>query len=322
MTIKKLTDAAEVQAALDAARQRSEHTLEQLRSMAQDVFDDHPALIVGINGSIARREATVGSDVDLFVLTTSDDMGEARDAHCRYRAKLLENGIKMPANGGVFEAPLKDTLLASTIGGEDDTNTYITRRMLYLLEGEWIANENEFSRLRNDLVARYVPDDLEEHKLTRFFLNDVIRYWRTICVDFEHKTADATKPRAIRLVKLRLSRMLLYVGGIAAARETINMTAKEKRETLTKLLGQPPIDRLTKIFGEQPMAPVLAHYATFLSALDIPEVREQLERPGAAGMSTDEYRALADVSRDFRTAILAILAPEGTDDQLVQALLL
>jgi predicted nucleotidyltransferase len=322
MTIQKLNSGADAAAVLDGARNRSEQILETLRSVAANLLGENSDLIIGVNGSVARREVTSGSDVDLFVLTLSGDLAAANAVQKEYRERLVARNIKMPAHGGVFESPLWTTQLTATIGGEDDTNTFITRRMLYLLEGEWVANEDGFNRLRSDLVARYVSEDLDDQKIVRFFLNDVIRYWRTICVDFENKTADATKPRAIRLVKLRLSRMLLYVAGIAAARQTVDCDAATKRERLAELLALPPLERLRCIHGLEKMVPVQALYATFLLALDRAEIRSQLELPGAEGLSTPEFKGLTEVARDFKVELLGLLDMNAGGDPLMEALLL
>mgnify|MGYP005856096381 CR=1 FL=1 len=322
MSILRLVERADVAAVLGGARDRSEATLGILRSVASDLLGGDSDLIVGVNGSVARREQTAGSDVDLFVLTLSGDISAAREVQVEYRERLIARGIKMPAHGGVFESPLRATQLTATIGGEDDTNTYITRRMLYLLEGEWVANKDGFDRLRSELVARYVAEDLDEQKIVRFFLNDVIRYWRTICVDFEYKTADATKPRAIRLVKLRLSRMLLYVAGIAAARQTVGRDAAAKRERLAELLALPPLERLGEIHGPDKVAPIEGLYATFLSALNCEDIRARLELPGAEGLSTQEFCELTEVAREFKAELLTLLEMNASRDPLVEALLL
>jgi predicted nucleotidyltransferase len=322
MKIQKLNLGADAAAVLDGARDRSEQILETLRSVAADLLGGNQDLIIGVNGSVARREVTSGSDVDLFVLTRSGDLEAANAAQKEYRERLVARNIKMPAHGGVFESPLLTTQLTAAIGGEVDTNTYITRRMLYLLEGEWVANKAGFDQLRSDLVARYVSEDLDDQKIVRFFLNDVIRYWRTICVDFESKTADATKPRAIRLVKLRLSRMLLYVAGIAAARQTVDCDAATKRETLNALLALPPLERLVRIHGMEKMMPVQALYATFLSSLDQAEIRSQLELPGTEGLSTPEFKELTEVARDFKVELLDLLDMNARGDPLMEALLL
>ena len=322
MKIPRQTERTDVAAVLDGARDKSEATLDTLRSVAADMLGGDTDLIIGVNGSVARREETAGSDVDLFVMTLSGDIAAAKRAQAEYRKRLVAQDIKMPAHGGVFEDPLPTTQLTATIGGENDTNIYITRRMLYLLEGEWVSNKHGFDNLRSELVARYVPEDLDDQKIVRFFLNDVIRYWRTICVDFEHKTADATKPRAIRLVKLRLSRMLLYVAGIAAARQTVGRDAAAKRERLAELLAMPPLERLGEIHGADKMATVQALYATFLAALNRDDIRSKLELPGVEGVSTLEFGELTDVAHDFKAELLTLLDMNAHGDPLVEALLL
>lgn len=282
-----------------------------MREQAKEILGDKKNVIIGVNGSIARREMTSGSDVDLFVLSTTEDLEDAGEIQKQFRASLINKGIKMPALGGVFEDPLPTSELTSKIGGEDDTNTFITRRMLYLLEGEWIANQTEFEALRKQLIERYVPDDMDNHKICRFLLNDIIRYWRTICVDFEHKTADATKPRAIRLIKLRFSRMMLYFGGVVAIRETADLSALEKREKLIELLSKPPIERIQTVFGQPKTQNAMNAYAIFLQALDNQSTREALSAPGADGLETQQYKDLCEKAREFRDELQGLLLPSG-----------
>lgn len=189
---------------LERAKQKSEERLNLLRKTAADMMGDKQILI-GVNGSVARREVTSGSDIDLFFLLPDGEISEKEASELRgtFADLLNEHDIKMPAKGGVFDNMLRSKKLVEDIGGEEDTNTNITRRMLYLLESEHVYNVREYEDLRRRLIERYVPDNLEEHKHCLFFLNDIVRYWRTICIDFEHKTSDGTKPRAIRLIKLR-----------------------------------------------------------------------------------------------------------------------
>ena len=151
----------------------------------------------------------------------------------------------------------------------------------------------------------------------------MIRYWRTICVDFEEKTADGGKPRAIRLVKLRFARMMLYFGGVAAIAPTGNASADVKRAMLLETFSKPPAVRLTETFGEKEMAKPLAAYATFLHAIDDEGIRKALERDGHEGLDTDEYRELVEVARDFRNGLEGILVgPNGLRSQIGSALLL
>lgn len=297
--------------------------MDQMRAIARDMISPEDGVIVGVNGSVARREVTSGSDVDLFFLATGEDAEAVRSIQETFRARLSKDRIKMPANGGVFEDPLTVTDLLANIGGDADTNAFLTRRMLYLLEGEWLHDQSGFEHVRKRLVHHYVNDTLEEHKLCRYLLNDVIRYWRTICVDFEEKTADGGKPRAIRLVKLRFARMMLYFGGVAAISLTGDATADVKRAKLLEMFAKPPAERLTAAFGDNVMAKPLAAYATFLNAIDNAEIRAALERNGHDGLDTDEYRELVKVAREFRQGLEDVLiGTEGMRHRVASALLL
>ena len=322
--IKRLTTADQVRDVLGRARAEADRQLEAMRAAAKDVIPYDAGVIVGVNGSVARREVTSGSDVDLFFLTTRDDAEAARPIQEAFRDRLRADGVKMPAHGGVFENPLSVKDILSNIGGDADTNAYLTRRMLYLLEGEWLHDRPAFENLREKLIGHYVRDSLEDRKLCRYLLNDVIRYWRTICVDFEEKTADGGKPRAIRLVKLRFARMMLYFGGVAAiARTDDDVPAETKRAMLLETFAMPPADRLTQAFGDTEMEAPLAAYATFLNAIDDTAIRDALERDGHEGLETIEYQELLEVAREFRQGLQDVLVgPEGLKGRIGSALLL
>ena len=308
---------------LAKCKTESERQLDQMRQIATDMFGDQPNYLIGVNGSVARRECTGGSDVDLFFLVNGKTkVSDAREAQNRYRSRLKCVGLVMPSQGGVFENPLKINNLLKTIGGDKDTNEFITRRMLFLLEGEWTFNQQLFEGTRTRLIERYVADDLDDHKLSLFLLNDVIRYWRTICVDFEHKTAAADKPRAIRLIKLRFSRMLLYLGGVAAVSQTKGLEVAKKRQMLEDLFAMSTIKRLQSTFGEAMDKP-LAQYGRFLAKLDDANIRIQLELPGEQGLQTDAYQNLCDEAREFKKELLDMLMNElGPKHDVVKALLL
>jgi hypothetical protein len=82
--------------------------------------------------------------------------------------------------------------------------------MLLLLEGEWLVNEAGFHSLRREILQRYIGDKMTDHQLSLFLLNDVIRYYRTMAVDYEFKTNEGDKPKpwGIRNIKLVFSRKL------------------------------------------------------------------------------------------------------------------
>lgn len=296
-----------------------------MRNVAAELFGDRQDLIIGVNGSVARREYTSGSDIDHFFLYVNDVSSQDVDLsgeEYEFRKALEFKGLKMPASGGVFEGALNADKLLTPIGGDDDTNKTLTRRMLFLLEGEWIFNQGVFEDLRVKLISQYVADSLEHDKLALYLLNDIIRYWRTICIDFEHKTSGGKKPRALRLAKLRMSRMLLCFAGMVAIAEASDLPPNEKRDRLVELFSQQGITRLEGILSEE-FSPAKQLYGQFLSSLDDETVRSKLNLDGDEGMQTPEFEEMTELARKFKNELVKImLSHYGPETRIVHAILL
>lgn len=82
------------------------------------------------------------------------------------------------------------------------------------------------------------------------------------------------------------------------------------------------MERLGEIHGPDKVAPIEVLYATFLSALNCEDIRAKLELPGAEGLSTQEFRELTEVAREFKAELLTLLEMNASRDPLVEALLL
>jgi hypothetical protein len=307
--------------ALSDARERAQHGIQILRDTLRDEFSGRDDIIVGVNGSYARREVTGGSDVDIFFLGTQSDV-PASEAQEIFIPKLEPLGFKPPSPGGVFENALTVSTLRDNIGGSEDTNETITRRMLFLLEGEWLFNETGFRTARAEIVQAYLKDTSGEGHLCKYFLNDVVRYWRTICIDYEGKARFRNKPRGIRYIKLRFSRLLLYFAGVLAAAETYNLPLEEKRAVLERWLAVNPIDRIRQIVG--PAAePAIARYSDFLAALADEDTRADLETSGPEYINKGPYKQLRESAGLFREELIEILYGKyGAKHEIIKALLI
>jgi len=306
----------------DICKENSDDALKNMRSVASKLFGGRTDIVIGVNGSVARREYTSKSDIDLFVLSTRQDAIDVNKVEEDFRAALSKQELKLPSEDGVFEGVLPTEQLLGPIGGDDDINQTLTRRMLFLLEGEWIFNQPDFEELRERLIERYVRDDLEDDKLALYLLNDIIRYWRTICVDFELKTSEGDKPRAIRLAKLRISRMLLCFAGFVAVAEANELPVNEKRARLVELFSMQGIERLEKTLGSK-FFKAKECYGSFLSRLDDPDFRSKLELEGVQGMRTEEYLYMVDLARQFKAELVGILLEHyGHESPVVRSILL
>ena len=272
--------------ALDEARRFTEDKLKQIRSALDSELKNSPhkeKITIVTVGSYSRGEASESSDLDLYILFDSDrDAEDVIGTELGNLQKILDSYVPTETGStGTFGADvcIRFTNILSNIGGKDDTNADITRRLLFLLEGTWLYGEARFRQYRQDLLARYIKPNGSDGKLARFLLNDIIRYYRTIATDFEYKVSDQQQEWGLRQVKLRFSRKILYFSGIVAVAETADLA---QRQTLEKIGEWFDCQGLEKIYRASPelsqTRQVLQLYECFLEQISNPDTRQALEQ--------------------------------------------
>ena len=82
------------------------------------------------------------------------------------------------------------------------------------------------------VLDRYLAESRTDRRPPRFFLNDLIRYWRTICVDFEGKHADSQgdDPKWVS----RNAKLLIAGGG-----EKVTLRLVAEHAQMWNALGSP-----------------------------------------------------------------------------------
>lgn len=258
---------------------RKEFTRRRIEHVRIDLSEiDSTGASVVINGSYARGEASEASDFDYFLLVPSEiSAAKIRSIQALVKKVVLKQIGKEPAVDGAFSAIEKIGEFAKTVGGQLDTNQQITRRMLFLTEGKAVCGQAAFDAERNKIITEtYIRDGITDHQLGLFLLNDIIRYWRTICVDFEYKTVQNGKPWGIRNIKLVFSRKLLYFAGLLICAEMGQRTLSQKRERALELMNMTPIERVCAVCGASAEA-ALGDYDYFLGLISRSEVRKELE---------------------------------------------
>lgn len=293
------------------ARKQTRRQLTEVRGRLSGVVHDSDAGIV-LFGSWGRQELTNHSDIDWAVLVDGAERPEVRPSVAPVK-ELLGGDERKPGAQEVFGCTISGQNLVKRIGLDDDDNKNLTRRVLLLLESVPVLNEGPVVSCWNAVLRGYLDDSVKDYRPPRFLLNDVIRYWRTICVDFVGKErAETGQKWALRNLKLRLSRKALFAGGLLPALLCHRYAAADMERFLVEILMRPSIDRLAWAFLEldAPDAGVRAigAYDRFIGMLGSQEAREELERvPRDEANGSDFFIEGKKLGADFQQGLLALL---------------
>lgn len=271
-------------------------TLRQKLSEAEKIAAGKACIYA--TGSFGRREASSHSDLDLFIVSK---MGNEKDAEgksqpllkrlddIRIKADLIEvtSELKIPEFSGdgkyLVHYPVEQ--LTSTLGKPDDDalNTF-TARLLLLLESYPLLGEAVYKEVIEDVIAPYWKD-FADHKndfVPAFLTNDILRLWRTFCVNYEANTSseptNENAKRKSKNYKLKHSRLLtcysalLYLLAIFGRKNTVTpddvvqMTQLTPTQRLEWLLAQKDLAEAHKALDT-----LLKQYEAFLETTNIPE---------------------------------------------------
>jgi hypothetical protein len=181
-------------------------------------------------GSFGRLEAGSKSDLDLFVVVKSYKRDEGSDEPPKFRLPgtkqiLLKRelivaveaaGIPDFDGGGRFLSTHSFDSYTRYLGSqEDDYCNTLTGRMLLLLESKCLVSDKVYDQLIESVINEYFKDfaGKEDRFLPAFLINDIVRMWRTFCVNYEFYRRDKKRDK-VKNIKLKFSRMLTCYSAI------------------------------------------------------------------------------------------------------------
>ena len=229
-------------------------------------------MCVYATGSYGRLEAWEESDADLFLL--HDPKGDGRELTkiCEMRTigRLIEivkdAGLPDPDADGRFLEIHDITKMHKELGSpNDDSVNAFTARMLLLLESRPIFRSDVYEELLTKVISFYFEDQADhiDDFEPLFLLNDVLRFWRTLTLNYEfnrrkkirqakktgktrRKEAVATTKAEISIknYKLKFSRMTTCFSMVAS----LSLTPGPIDESsVLEICSRTPLDRLREL---------------------------------------------------------------------------
>ena len=296
---------------LEQAFSRTEKALAEFKAglLAALPLNEAQQIDVVLTGSFARREITYESDCDFLVVVdqTVDPIVVAQMVREMDQLRQ-ESEFGKPGTQGIFGDFVTANELLQRIGSDGDSNANLTRRMLLLNESVSVYRPELRARIIRQILERYCLDYHPKHgrasedvHVPRFLLNDVVRYWRTIAVDFGAKQWKSLSTNwFLRYAKLLTTRKILFagvLGSLLATKLVLRPGASAHDQLLDYLAAEcdrTPLERLASMEGlvssdgRRALVRVVESYAQFIEILDRRNTRTILARPDFRADSKEE----------------------------------
>lgn len=303
---------------LNGARERTQGRLDELANAFSEAGLPDDAAIV-LFGSWARRELTAGSDDDWAVLVDGARAERADvDGAVSLAGEHLGADSRKPGSQDLFGCAIFGDELVENVGLDEDTNTNLTRRSLLAFESVEVSG-SVLASCRRRVLDRYLNYGVKTRRPPRFLLNDVVRYWRTIGVDFEgkHRESGGEDPKWVeRNAKLRTSRKVLFAGALLPVLQCRHFDRDSMLGYLEAQVASPATDRIATVFdyygARAEGVRFFEAYDRWVGLLNEPEVRRELSELRFA--TRDDSRVFAevrDIGETLDQSLISLLFETG-----------
>jgi hypothetical protein len=264
-------------------------------------------------GSWGRRELTSRSDDDWVVLVDGDERDNVVPAVSDVRAHL-DGEERAPGSQDVFGGNVFCDHLVGRIGLDADDNKNLTRRVLLTLESVALTNEHVWQDCRERVLVGYLDESVKPKSPPRFLLNDLVRYWRTICVDFVGKEREngVGEKWALRNAKLRTGRKMLFASGLLPVLMCHRHDEAGIREFLSEQFDAYATDRVAAAFlaygAIDAGLRTFGAYDRWLGILGDTDLRKELQSLARSDApSSALFQDVYEISRQLEQGLLTLL---------------
>jgi predicted nucleotidyltransferase len=334
---------------IEGRRQFSDRRFQLLKDSlgkAEEICGDKACVYA--TGSFGRREASAHSDIDLFIVSLSDAGKEDRIERSRLskldeillKAELIRASreLEFPPfsqDGRFLELHTARKLIRSTGNQYDDAENTFTARLLLLLESKPLVGGAVHASVIDDVIERYWREfpDYYNCFMPAYLANDILRYWRTLCLNYEASTTEqspnqqtpiARAKRKIKNYKLKHSRMLTCYSAVLYLLSVYGRNGTVRPEDAQTMVSQTPTARVelvaNELGGAEPascICDLLEKYERFLDVTSASE--EDLIKVFSEKGEADKLR---DEQSDFGDLAYTILYSIGHENPLYRRLVI
>lgn len=329
---------------IEERRQFSDNRFAELKRSLVDapkICSDNACVYA--TGSFGRREANAHSDIDLFIASLSDFDNERKIDRSRLtklqeillKADLIRASriLKFPEfsqDGRFLQHHTARKLIQSTGNQYDDAENTFTARLLLLLESRPLTGDEVYSQIINEVVAKYwaeYPRHIDCF-VPAYLANDILRYWRTLCLNYEANTSIKTPvdraKRKIKNYKLKHSRMLTCYSALLQLLFVYDRTGSVSVTDAQTMISFTPTQRVEfvakELHGDEPVSDIEELIAKYERFLDVTSVSE--DDLVEAFLDEDSAQKLRDEQSDFGDVAYRILYSIGHNNQFYRRLVI
>ena len=186
------------------------------------------------------------SDLDIFVTADTSDQLQSHLFQIELFAELMRinKELDFPSfsnDGEYLKVYFVEHLKSHTGARLDDANNLFTTRMLLILESCPIVHSKTYDSHLRAILGHYYRDRKGRRSFKPLFLlNDLLRYWRTLCLNYEKGRHEPHRPFRKKNINLKFSRMLTVFGTVLP----LIVNPINNVSTLLELCARTPLERL------------------------------------------------------------------------------
>ncbi|HAN47764.1 MAG TPA: hypothetical protein DCQ20_02625 [Nitrospira sp.] len=323
-----------VPALLEERRKKTKDRLtklaEELGAVGASAIVDKRACVYA-TGSVGRGEMSDKSDLDVFIVRDHSLPSPLTNLEeIRLKARLIEVSRKLEfpefSDDGEYVKTydVKKDMLEKLGTKHDDYENVFTARLLLLLESRPVVGLDIYDRTIQDLIAAYWRDYPQNSAIFQpvFLMNDILRFWKTLCLNYEERTSGAKAgKRRLLNYKLKHSRLLTCYSAIVYLLTAFRAESGTISDQVARqMVEASPTQRLEYVASQRPetaalVQRILDNYAKFLGTCD-----EEKKALTEKFTESEFKKARFAEARDFGNDVFGLVMQLGKDSDLLRYL--